>query len=161
MFTSSLCSELVAKRQFFPKTVVYVRTYADCITLYMLIKQKLGVALTEPVGYPSIPDYKLVDMFTRVLITRKKIEVITIFSNPTTNLQLLIATTAFGMGMDIPDIQQIIHRGFPSSLEEYVQETGRCGREGHPSIAVAYINSRVRGTEKAVLAYVLNESVCR
>jgi len=50
----------------------------------------------------------------------------------------MIATTAFGMGVDCPDIEKVINWGCPNTLEELVQETGQGGRDGRKVEAILY-----------------------
>ena len=85
-FVVFLCDEMKAKRTMFPKTVLYVRTLADCSNVYyLLLKQVLGKYFTDPAGYPSHPDYHLIDMFTVVQATEKKKEMLCIFLNLVAN----------------------------------------------------------------------------
>lgn len=55
-------------------------------------------------------------------------------------VQIIVATVAFGMGIDKPDIRRIIHYGFARSLEAYVQQVGRAGRDNSDAEAILFFH---------------------
>eukprot|EP00479_Gromia_sphaerica_P002310 TRINITY_DN12761_c0_g1_i1.p1 TRINITY_DN12761_c0_g1~~TRINITY_DN12761_c0_g1_i1.p1 ORF type:complete len:215 (-),score=41.37 TRINITY_DN12761_c0_g1_i1:184-828(-) len=95
------------------------------------------------------------------------------------DVQCIVATVAFGMGIDKPDIRTIIHYGPTKSLEAYYQQTGRAGRDGMPSKCILFhsasdfstlryvmsMGSRSNEKEKIMLGhmegYIQENSICR
>ena len=69
---------------------------------------------------------------------------------------LRVATTAFSMGIDCTDIERIIHWGTPGTLEQYVQETGRAGRDGRQAKAILLYGKPGRYVEEQMNPYLFS-----
>ncbi len=57
-------------------------------------------------------------------------------------VRVMVATNAFGMGIDKPDVRSVVHYDLPDSLEAYYQEAGRAGRDERKAYAVALYHQR-------------------
>ncbi len=77
-------------------------------------------------------------------------------------MRVVCATVAFGMGVDCPDVRQVVHFGAAKDIETYIQETGRGGRDGKPTLASLLVYRRVNHVcDKTILNYQKNNSICR
>lgn len=109
-------------------TIVYVRSRRRTLELAKLISGAGIRALSYHAGLDS----------------REKDERQDSWKND--EVRVMVATNAFGMGIDKPDVRLMIHYDLPSSLEEYYQEAGRGGRDGKESLAVIITNNRDKAT---------------
>lgn len=154
-----LCEKLKATRTAMPKTVLFCTTLQQVADIYSLIIKCLGSNITEPPGTLNVLRFRLVDMFTAgsTSITRER--VLEEFCKKKTKLRLIIATSAFGMGVDCPDITRIISWGPPSTLEDLLQQTGRAGRDGSQSEAILYFRKPVN-VSLTMREYGNNQFIC-
>ena len=154
VFSSQLAEEIRQQRTSYPKTIVFCRKYLDCSNLYLSLLRKLGNDFTDPPGYPtSQHKYRLVDMYMRAVTVDMKEKILSSFTTTNGKLRLVIATTSFGMGIDCSDIRVVIHWGPPSDCEQYVQESGRAGRDRNPAQAILLYGKPGRYVNEKMKAY--------
>jgi len=103
--------------------ILYVRTRRDAESMATLLHRA---------GVRAAAYHAGMDRQTRDLHQSKWIE---------GELRVLACTTAFGMGIDKPDVRAIAHAHVPETPESYIQEAGRAGRDGLPAQAVMFVDS--------------------
>ena len=106
--------------------------------IYLFFKSRLRQQFTHPIGAPDQSRHCLVDMFTSCTHPDVKNEITKYFNNISAKLRVLIATIAFSMGLDCPDVHHVIHWGSSTDVEMYLQETGQAGRNGNKAIAILH-----------------------
>ena len=101
------------------KTIIYCRSLKDCGEIYSLIDE-IATHSEAPV----------VSMYHSKMPEQIKQRVLSSLLEENGDCRIVIATSVLGMGVNIPNIRQIIHYGAPPDLETCVQEFGRGGRDG-------------------------------
>ena len=158
-----LVCELRESRASSNRTIIYCKRYDEVVTVYRFFKRQLGKQFTEPASAPDLPQYRLIDMYTKCTDGIVKEAIVGAFALPNSKLRIVVATIAFGMGIDCPNISQVIHWGPSSSIEDYVQEIGRAGRD--PSMAASatlyYAKGDQQYTSGTMMEYCKNTEECR
>lgn len=104
--------------------LLYVRTRADADSMAAMLVRS---------GHSAAPYHAGMDRQLRDDHQRQWID---------GHLQFLACTSAFGMGIDKPDVRHIAHAHLPDSPESYIQEAGRAGRDGRPAESVLLLDER-------------------
>lgn len=158
-----LAKQLAEQRMDMGRVIIFCHRYEEVTAAYHFFKRSLGRDFTEPPGAPDLARFRVVDMFSHCTHESVKNTIMTQFTTKSP-LRIVIATVAFGMGIDCPDVRQVIHWGVPEDAEMYVQESGRAGRDGHMSHARLYYGRRDLSrnyTSEHMIKYCHNDSQCR
>ena len=91
------------------RTIIFCRTHDDCSMIYLFIKNRLKQQFTHLIGASDQSWHRLVEMFTSCTRPDVKSEIIKCFNDASAKLRVVIATIAFGMGMDCPNIRRVTH----------------------------------------------------
>jgi len=95
--------------------------------------EEIASMLSQELGEEALPYHAGLDRERRAAVQRR-------FLHDET--RVIVATNAFGMGVDKPNVRTVIHASVPASLEAYYQEAGRAGRDGQPATALLLAENR-------------------
>ena len=95
--------------------------------------EELAEQLTRELGEEALPYHAGLDRDRRAAVQRRFLR---------DDVRVVVATNAFGMGVDKPNVRTVLHASVPASLEAYYQEAGRAGRDGQPARALLLAENR-------------------
>ena len=154
-----IAKALLNQKTDYPVTIVYLPLRL-CGFAYKIFEHVLGVEQYFPSYSLSVPANRLFAQFHAPQTNEMKEEILKQLSSGRSVVRVLFATVAIGMGVDIPNIRQVVHIGPPYTVKAYFQETGRAGRDGKPSVAHLYIGKNRVGMEDDMREFCSSKDVC-
>lgn len=122
--------------QNYPKTIIFSTSIMTVYEIYAYIKNALGGAayVQEEKSHAT----RLISMFHGEIGEELQSFTLKVFQEEKSVLRVLVSTVAFGMGVEVLDIRQIIHWGRGKTMLSHWQEVGRAGRDGQKASAIWY-----------------------
>ena len=157
-----LVDELRIHKQCTLKTIIFCQSIDACATLYQFFDFSLRKSGYVPEGMIDIRN-ALFGMYHAKITDEEKLVLTKSFMDPSGVCRVLFCTVAFGMGINISNIRRVIHNGPAKEVDEYIQETGRGGRDGNLCEVALYVfKGCTRGKVcQEMKAYCKNRSNCR
>ena len=128
----NLAYQVEPKRHAYSKLLNYLEEYKNESAIIYCFSRKSTEALAADIteeGYTALPYHAGLNSEIRKMTQDKFIR---------DEVPIIVATIAFGMGIDKPDVRLVVHYDLPKTVEGYYQETGRAGRDGLPSKCVLF-----------------------
>lgn len=149
---SWIVQKLKVIRENYPRTIIYCRSHAQCHSLYGIFESEIG---------QSTGLFAMYHGSTNPEVQRR---IVNDFEKSDGIIRVLFSTVAFGMGVDVKGVHTVIHMGVPPDVDDFVQESGRAGRDGEQAVSVMLLYPRMyRGTRVHQLMkdYAQNKDECR
>ena len=143
-----IAKDLSVLRDAYPMTIIYMGL-KYCGYAFQLFSSMLDNHYT---GDEFTPVSRLFTQFHAPTTKDMKEKVLTEIKKTDSKIRVIFATTALGMGVDAPNITNIIHITPPANLESYIQEIGRAGRTGQQSFATLFYNNSDIGANRDTVA---------
>ena len=121
-----------------PRVLVYCRSLDTCANLYAHFLYELGDESYHPLGADKVCENRLFEMFHANTPEHNKEVILKSLDDPSGVVRVVFATVALGMGINLRDVDTIIHYGGMQSIEDYFQESGRAGRSGRSSRSIVF-----------------------
>ena len=154
---SWLLDELKAMGSATQRVIVFCRNRDHVRLLYRLFDNVLGQQYKDYRSRPYEMYHSGTDQEIKEFVSKQ-------FSIERGITRVLLATMAFGMGVNCRDLKTIIHYGPPNDLDDYLQESGRAGRDGKQSQAILVTfphSTGSRNISKEMKVYTKNKDKCR
>ena len=123
----------ISKLKATPRTIIYCQTIKQRSIVYRIFEANLGKDMYHE---QPIPQNRMVEMYHAGTTKSVKDHVLQNMTKDTGDIRVLICTIAFSMGVNCKSMRRIVHFGPSKSVEQYVQECGRAGRDGLASVCV-------------------------